>query len=622
MKKKLLAICLLSALIFPMGIVTNAEEDTGQETSVVGVSKPSDVGDTATSSKDTEQTSEDGIPTTGTIEESKDGVSEVSNETSNTSEVSNDISTTSEASDEVSTVSEVSEHGVSEETSTEPETSEWEPPFEGEQDIYFTLNFGGHFGHSPYDYEDGYIDYSNVHFQVLTADKKMVLGDYQITEDMFDTPRGRSTTPVLTVRVPEWKDGVKYYVRVEGLPSIYTSSTQDIEMKCEKQKVYELSFPDGEPSKDKNGVVITPKPKQIDTGRYYYFGIDVVSALTITPQLKDFDTLCYVYDNDKNPISNMVLNVVGVNADDVVLLNQQIQVIDGIACIKVANDKVEKLKISSETVVNDKQLNGEFEFAYNYITASSYSPVICKLYVNKIATLSDDEKQGMTVNEYLVDFNLKYADKNDMLLFDKSQINISVYNGAILEREIILDEDGTQAYNVLEGKHTIKSVRNTDYDVTINPVTLDVKQGAKVDITATPRVTLTIVNEENGVKKQAHFKVSDKEFTDTEHKFSVNTGNYISVMNLDTGEDFTVYIGKYRDVTLNIATGNVDTAGEIDDNDSTNTSTSTNNKPNDTVTVVPKTGDIIFGVLLTLCGLTGLSYLGYLYFKKKGENSK
>ena len=136
---------------------------------------------------------------------------------------------------------------------------------------------------------------------------------------------------------------------------------------------------------------------------------------------------------------------------------------------------------------------------------------------------------------------------------------------------------------------------------------------------------MTVINKENGVQRNAHFKVDslDREFNETSHKFAVNGGHSYNVTNLDTGEIYSVFISDYKDTILNIADGSIETLSYIGDDSNQSDTTGGSNDTAAEISSVPQTGDIILNVLLILGGLTGISLLGYTYFnhKKKGVAS-
>lgn len=546
--------------------------------------------ETATTIEPDDNTAEEPIdePADDTIDTSVDESSV------QTSEPSVDQSTVSQA--EPST--QVSEPQTSETSKAEIKT--------GKQTIRITLNLVTNLGQLGYTEQQGFIDFSNVSVTLYGSDKSSVIKHFSMEEILVHGYHETGTD--LLVEVPDWgKNGIVYYLRVDNLPDIFKSSSQEFPIEC----------------------VVVDKDEEITPYRGDPFTTHITSvsgvdtAIYCELSVKSFQNILFVYDMNDKPADNVSINIGGYNSDNQLIYSKIVKTNKyGYTTFDGLTEDIKQLKFSSESVINGGYITGQKKYDYDYEAAQlGINKYILQADTSYEETLLDDTGK-LPSSVVSVPFTLTYNNSNlDTMLFKQETISVSVFNGETIAQTISLGSDNSSNVLLSKGaKYTVKADSIT-YNVSVNPVTLTVTDNAKVSLTATPQQSLTVINEENGVANNAHFKIVDydKEFNEKSHKFAVNNDSYITVVNLDTDEHFEIIISNYRETVINIATGEVTQNGLIVSSGSPTSTTSSGSSASNNITTVPKTGDMILGIALTLCGLTAISYVGYEYYKRKGK---
>lgn len=453
-----------------------------------------------------------------------------------------------------------------------------------------------------------HVDLSNVKITLLKADRKTVIKRFDMSK-ILQTSDNVSGFNIVDVELPSWKEGDKYVIRAENLPDIYAESVQELEITyC---KVYD---------KDLEAWVIDGINRNID----------------VKFKTREANIALFIYDKNLNEASGVEFNYSILNSDDKVIYKGNSRTGDsgcGFFNIKLGYEYIGqnlKLCVDILNAFNGSVVTNEKTFDYMYMGDSlSFFSIEAD---GTTAEMNKDENGTKEVgtSDILVDIN--YSSKNDMLLFKNTNVELQVFSDNDLYETLTLSNDkrNDTLYGISNGVYTVIA-RAVDYDTVVTPTTLHVSRDNNVSMTATPKLALKIINEVDGKKYNAHFKVIgyNNEFNEVEHNFSVNAHESYKIVNLDNDTEYDVYINEYRETVLNIADGEISTYnyegkdnGSINDNTNNTSGTDTGtNYNNDTINYVPKTGDIVFSIIMILIGITGLSYLGYLYFKRRGKKA-
>jgi len=605
--KQTITACLLSAiLVSAIALPAFAVDESVDQTPVVvdeQVEKNSDTGGTQDSEVPVDTPADEPVdtPADEPTDEPTDKSVDESSQTSEKSEISVVSDTPTDESEDTSSTPESKQESQEEDSKEESEVSEESSKQEintGEQLIYFYIDLGGEYGKCSWSKDLGYLTFANVKCTVYKSDGKTQIASFKLEDRLFDSTVDNRYTISRSVKVPEWKKGTYYILRFENLPSIYPSSTQEIKL---VYKSDEVGMPLGTSEEDSMLLKLIPN---------------------------NFNSLFYVYDKNGTPIYNAKVDVKGYDDDgNLVYSKSTTSKKDGVASLFINNSDVGILKISVPSILNKSVVTGTVQGFFNFAANTSEYPSVTVLkadanYDGKIRTAD-----GTVVQEGCsVPFTVEYKSANDMLLFKHTTVNVSLYDRTSAFNSIVLSpENKTEEFSLAEGsKYTVKALNIPDYSLSVSPTTLTVSKSAKVTVTATPQMSLKVINERNGVKNNAHFEILGygKQFNEQAHVFSVNYDQGLSIKNLDNGEVFELFIGAYKETVLNIADWTVQQNGfiKIDySEDTPNTSSSAGYTDSNVITTVPKTGDTILGVGLALCGLTILSFTGYQYYKRKGK---
>ena len=602
--KQTIVACLLSAmLVSSLALPVIAVEESDGSTVVV---------ESTGGGTETEETS----VVQGSSKVSDSSVSEAPDVADGQNSKTDTSTVESELQDESVTVDESSQD-TSKSESTQDESSKDEsskPKKEikrGKQTISVSLSFNTPYATSSLNTVPGYIDFSGIKISVLSNDKSKTYKQFVITDTMlsYDLSVAGIT---FDVEVPDWgKNGITYYLRAENLPTIYPGYSQDIPIVC--QFIEEDEYV---PS----GVEIDYSDAEID---------GVGRPISVQLQTLDFNSAFFVYDIENKSMSNINMTINCYNAQDKVVCTLNAKTTkDGVALVNLPlDDNIDQIGVSISSVLNNSIVSGEKLFDYDYLrTCSNAGLYIISADTLYDDTLYDDNGNKIDATSCKMNIDVKYMDSEfDSVLFEHSNIGLGIYsNDNIIQNFQFSPSDLSKSLSLISGrKYTAKSLSNYDYDVLVEPTTIVAKDNESISVVAKPRLTLTVINKENGVSKNAHFKISgvNKEYNEQAHKFAVNCEDVIIITNLDSNEVFDIVIDKFTDTVVNIADGDVSKTGYIGD-DSNYAGQSTSSGANyNIVTSVPKTGDIILGVGLTLCGLTTISYVGYEYFKRKGKKA-
>ena len=577
--------------------VADVVNETTDETAKVDDSKESDKSEQGKEDESKSNSSEQGkedVSKSSSSEQGKEDVSKSSSSEQGKEDVSKSSSSEQDKEDDSKTNS--YEQGRENESKSSPDIKT------GKQAIKCSVDFGCSFISN--NSNDKHVDFSGVKITLLSADKKKVIKNFD-TNAILSRSDEVGGFDLDNVELPDWgHDGDKYILRFENLPDIYTSAEQELPIECE---VIHSDY----------------ENKDIVTG--------VDTLISVGLQLKEFNTVLFIYDINRDAAKNVEFDY-DVETEDGKIINKgKARTTDSGCAIFTVSDKgmVDKfndrykLRISIRGVFNKSVVSSDVVFDYSYPVGG-----YCIYYID--ADSSSDEylygEDGQPiVGTAEVAVQAYFEDINDMLLFKHSDIQLLAFAGTDVFNTLTLSRENNRDtfYGLSSDKYTLVG-RSKDYSFKINPSTINVGKTDVVVVKSTPKLSLVVINEnESGVKNNAHFKIKDynNTFNEMEHRFSVNYGNTYTVVNLDTSAEYVVYIKEYAETVLNIYNGDIKVkgyAGEgIQDND--NNTSSDSNVQSENVISVPKTGDIIFGIIMILIGITGMSYLGYLYFKRKGS---
>lgn len=603
--KRAVTACLLSALLITsMSLPVFAEnEDIGTSDNIVVSDDTSIIDDSGGEITDAEQTDEP------VDEPADDPVDETTDESSTESVISDepqdepvdDDSKPEESSNQQSST--VKQSSKTEESSKPEESSETQKQ---ENQFSMTLEFGCNVLSNTY--TDERIDFSKVSMTLLSADKKKVIKRYDIKSIFGERPITRTYADI--VKVPSWKVGDKYVLHFDNLPDIYKVRSYDIPIVCEKktEKVQGESVE-------------------------YITGVDTVFDLSLTDILQNYNMLIFTYDLNYKPAPNVSLKV-NVLADGKTIYASTVKTTNGgYAYLYVPWEKLPTdsdditTQISTTSVVNGSIFSGKYSFPY-VVGQNVYS-----LYADgSMDELLTDDDGNKIMDGAEIPVNVSFKNAFDMSIFESKDLNLELYNGATSVQSMVFNQNNTSTilYLSVGSKFTFKS-DTVDYGVQINPTTLNVQTGTQVSVVAAPQLSLTVINEVGGVKKNAHFKISksNSEYNEQSHQFAVNADYNYTVTNIETNKSYDVNIGRYKNTVINIANGEITQTGyipsgldEYENLERLNNpigTTSSGSSSLTEVTSVPKTGDMILGVGLTLGGLTLLSFTAYEYYKRKGK---
>ena len=559
--------------------------------STIGVTasaKPNEVGlafsDGTAESTVQESSAEDGAEAESTESKADDGAEAESTE----SKVEDSNSGENDGASEVVVTEQVSEVSSVPALNNEPEINA-----DGTTNVYYRVFLGGNFAKTCTNLTEGFLDYSNVKITVLTADKKRELDKYSITNHMLNGELSNMELPVRSVKVDKWEQGSSFVVRFENLPSIYQTDVQEITVNYEELR-YE-----------------NPLAKQDKT----VLGINETTAIKVQPELKDFNVMLYLCTSDGHVGANAVLKINGMDVDGQVIYTKvETTNQDGLALLKVTDNNIVSLGVSSESVVNGEVISGVTEFAFNtgMTTPKKYVVYTDASYSEGVLDILEEDEIKVVPSTLIV--NGVFKDRYDMSLFRHTDVGVAFFKDREVAYSFLLNKESNRGSTVVgNGKYTIKSTGD-DY-VMLSDSTISVTGSATVDVIFEPQLSLKIVNEINGVSQTAHFSVNAKDYSDKSYLFSVNRGAVYGIRNLDTGKVYDVHIGGYKETVLNIADGGIKQTGILSGE---TTSTSANN-PEDNDILPPKTGDVFGIVLGSMLGITGIASVGYIYYKRKGQ---
>lgn len=476
------------------------------------------------------------------------------------------------------------------------------PVLDGEQTVYFCINFGGAFVRASTCLERGYIDLSNVKVSILTADKSATLKAFKISDDLLSSYVKCGDTIPIAITLPEYKEGSSYILHFENLPSIYGDSVQDYELRYTESVDNEVEIHGGVPTTTK--IVHTIR------------GLSDDDSLVVSLRPTDFNIMMFMYDLSGNIAPSAKLKVTGYSSTGKVLISSIVETnSDGIATLSILDDEVVSIGVRLENSVNGEVMGGEVAYDFNSLGYSNGSPLICKLSTTSKYSQSVTDDNGNPVSTSInVPFKYTLKDKWDMSVFDDIPCRVGVYNGTTLLTSLSFDNDSKEnSLSLAKGSKYGLSTLSNDYSVSYSTKTLTVKDGVSITLTAEPKLSLKVINEKDGKQQKANFKINGKAYNNANATtFAVNGGVTYSVTNTDTAETFYVLIGDYTETVLNIATGSVNQNGYIGNG------TDNSNKPSNETNGVPNTGDIFLYIIGGLLGVTLICGSGYWYFKRKG----
>ena len=617
--RKVVSVCILSALLVShMSFSTLAVDDITDSESVVsaetsmdesgGMKETQDISESSYDTESSDISTDIDTSQTQDTPESSNGMDSSVDDTSTDIDTSETQDTSESSYDtESSEVSDTSTDGDTSETQdiSQDTNSEQESEIQkGKQKIKLCIDFNSNVLSDTS--SNSRIDFSKVVMQLLSSDKKTVI-------HKFDVPKIMSQGETVSmysceVEVPSWgSSSDKYVLHFENLPQIYTQSVQDIDIQCDVEQ-WEY---DG-----RSGVNVSGADYEI------FKSLDV----------KQFNTLVFVYDVNYKYASNTVVDYVMYDSDDKIIAKGSSKTCsDGYAMLNIPTSEFKsqtdnKIEISVPNAFNNSLVTTPYTF--QYVVPTEGSPAVYNIEADATTEEYAKDIDGSSLNTLTrVPINVSFVDAYDMQLFKSAELCLNAYVGSDVVQSLVLDNTmkESEMYFVNGNKYTLKC-DSIDYNVAISPTTLSVSDTSKIDIVVTPQLSLKVINEENGVSKNAHFKITgnSSEYNEETHQFSVNYGNVYTVTNIDTNEVYDVLIANYKETVLNIADGTVTKNGYINmGSDNTNAGTPTgvtsDTSNSSEVTSVPKTGDIILSVCLTLVGLTGISFMGYQYFKRKGS---
>lgn len=472
----------------------------------------------------------------------------------------------------------------------------------GKQTIKCSVDFGCSFISN--NSNDKHVDFSGVKITLLSADKKKVIKNFD-TNAILSRSDEVGGFDFDNVELPDWgHDGDKYILRFENLPDIYMSAEQELPIEC---KVVHNDY----------------ENKDIVTG--------VDTLISIGLQLKEFNTVIFIYDLNRDAAKNVEFDYDVETEDGKVINTGKARTSDSGCAVFTVSDKGMadkfndryKLRVSVRNAFNKSVVSSDVLFDYSY-PAGGYCIYSIDADSSSDEYLYDEDGQP-TVGADEVAVQAYFEGINDMLLFKHSDIQLLAFADTDVFTSLTLSNENNRDtfYGLSSDRYTLVG-RSKDYSFKIDPSTINVGKTDVVTVKATPKLSLVVINEnESGARSNAHFKIKDynNTFNEMEHRFSVNYGNTYTVVNLDTSEEYEVYIKEYKETVLNIYNGDINVKGYVGENiqGNDNNTSSGSNVQTENVISVPKTGDIIFGIIMILVGITGISYLGYLYFKRKGS---
>ena len=615
LKKAIITVMLSALLVSSTAVPIYAVDDTSKanETEEVLLEEEEDEGDDydpwGEDSELEEESEEESSEISEISEESEESqVSEQSQVSENSEESSKEESNVQEESKEESKVQEQSkeESKVQEQSKEESSKEESKEESSKQDDIKKDMNTIG----ISVDFNcpgisnlnrDNRIDFSKVEVKLVSADKKTVIKRIDLADylDNWKLTVGFSTK----IKVPEWAEGSKYILIFDNLPDVFTSETQE----------YELVYREEENLHENGDKIIA--------------GIDY--DLSVKLDVKDFNVMVFVYDTKDRVAKNVVVDYLLKDGEKIVYAGSNKTTESGCVFFKVGYDLLDEFKTYTLELSVPYAFNGYVctgKNVFDYVRSISNVAIYTLRADATEEELYFDEDGTRIASLVDVPINVKYGSAYDMKLFKNKNFQLNLYTGNEISTIVNVSNENTVNNVIHSSDGTTLTLKGDsfDYKLRINPVTLKVKSGASVNIEAIPQLSLQVINEKDGVKSRAHFKISgsDLEYNEIYHKFAVNYGESYTITNLDTNDIFTVNISKYKDTVVNIADGDTAKSGyvgnDVDNinNDNGNDSNSSNDGQNN-VYNVPKTGDIVFGIILSLVGVTGLSYIGYLYFKRK-----
>ena len=509
-------------------------------------------------------------------------------------------------SKEESKVQEQSKDELKEESKEESKVQEQSKEDESEKKdklIGFVINFGC--DNLSNRYTEGRIDFSNVKMVLLGSDKKTVIKKYDL-KNILNKQYITYSYEENEVNL-EWKEGSVYYLHFDNLPtSVYKVSSCDIPIEYKK-------------------TVTMLNDKKVEL----IYGIDSIAEFNLGDYLKEYNIMIFAYGLDGKPASNVVFDTEITPGDsNKVIYKKEVKTENGVACFFVPWDKLAEeenliMSVSSNSIVNSGIYSGTYKFPV------SVSNNVYEVYADSSVDELYVDGDGNRINRGAdVTFNVSFNNSNaDMSLFKYTDVDIELYSGEYSAESIVLsNEESSHTTYLSDGSRFSVLPSNIDYSYKYDK-TLIVKNGANVNIEATPQLLFRVINND-GVAKSAHFKVvsTGNEYNEIQKDFSVNIGYTYDIVDLDTGAKYSVYIDKNKLTILNLATGEIEETGYVGgiseiNNGTDGTDTSSGVYVDNNVYNVPKTGDIVFSIIMILTGMTGLSYLGYLYFKRRGKKA-
>ena len=600
--KQTITACLLSAmLVSSLALPAFAVDDISDDTQIVADITDNDSGGSAITadSDDTPTNPTDDTTVDDPQDEPADTDESLIDESESSSPV---VEPSDEPQDEPQDESvdsskpeQSSKQETSKQTSKQEESSKTAEIKTGKQTIRVFADFN--FSRLSYTSDNMRVDFSKVQMTLLTKNGSKVLKRFDMKKIMSEWETIGSYD--FTAEVPDWgHNGDSYILRFENLPDIYTSSTQDLPVTC---KIIKNDY----------GTFVS--------------GVDTVINCTL--KRKDFNALVFVYDYNKNIAKNVTIEYYLENSEGKTIASGTTKTGNaGCAMLNFTeNGMVDTdkniLHVSVPYAFNGSVATGTIRFPFDLPIGSENVYSIEADATEKEMTTGDD---GSPLQNLLqIPVNVTFKNAYDMSMFEHGSFQLQLYSGESLGTVLEIDKNSAnqQIFCADGGVYTLKG-DSINYAIGVNPTTLHVTKNSVVNVEAVPQLSLTVINESNGVKKNAHFKVEgySTEYNETSHQFAVNYGTVYKVTNLDNGEQYDVYISDYKTTILNLADGSITKDGYIGNSIQNNTpTTSTGTSSYNEVTSVPKTGDTILGIGLTLGGLTALSFTVYEYYKRKGK---
>lgn len=611
LKKAIISVMLSALLIGSTAIPIYAVEDTtnNTDTGEVLLEEEDEDTDNTEDTEDIDDTDDTDTEKQGNTEDTTEADSTETDSTDINDNVNEEADSTDKTEDtDKEDTTDGSKESDKSEDNPEQESKEQEQSKEDESEkkdklTSFVINFGC--DNLSNRYTEGRIDFSNVNMILLGSDKKTVVKKYDlknILNKQYITYSYEENEMNL-----EWKEGSVYYLHFDNLPtSVYKVSSCDIPIEYKK-------------------TVTMLNDKKVEL----IYGIDSIAEFNLGDYLKEYNIMIFAYGLDGKPASNVVFDteITPENSSKVIYI-KEVKTENGVACFFVPWDKLAEeenliLNVSSNSIVNSGIYSGTYKFPV------SVSNNVYEVYADSSVDELYIDEDGNRINRGAdVTFNVSFNNSNvDMSLFKYTDVDIELYSGEYSAESIVLsNEEPSHTTYLSDGSRFSVLPSNIDYSYKYDK-TLIVKNGANVNIEATPQLLFRVINND-GVAKRAHFKVvsTGNEYNEMQKDFSVNTGYTYDIVDLDTGAKYSVYIDKNKLTTLNLATGEIEETGYVGgiseiNNGTDGTDTLSGAYVDNNVYNVPKTGDIVFSIIMILTGMTGLSYLGYLYFKRRGKKA-